>query len=122
MDFNTFYKLTRNTKSFKKLIEAKENDKCLNVLNTREFMAVSYANDIYDNNKLTLKEILKRFDKRLHKLVIGTLTERLKAKQNKKIIINWTKANFAVLHSILHNKNNVNDKEYFNLYYPKREF
>lgn len=118
MEFNTFYKLMRKSPQYDTLLESKEKDDYLKILKSREFFALMYANDLYDN-KLKIKDILKLFEPPLHKVVVFSLGERLKAQQKRKLTVAWINAAVNIRDTLLHNKG-VNDMDYFNTYYPLR--
>ena len=60
MDFNKFVRKMRGTPEYDILLEAKEEQNL--PLTSKEYLAVFYANDLFDN-KFKLPQILKLFPK-----------------------------------------------------------
>ncbi|MCP4164166.1 MAG: hypothetical protein GY760_29245 [Deltaproteobacteria bacterium] len=112
MEFNKFVKKIRTTNEYDEIIEAKPKD-----LTSREFLALFYANDLYDND-YKLKQILKLFPKEYWSLVGETLRERIKPKGIK---VAWTMLASWILIAETYNKkfgDYVGYKRYLDEYFP----
>ena len=113
MNFNKFVKKMRDTPEYDILLEAKEEQNL--PLTSKEYLAVFYANDLFDN-KFKLPQILKLFPKEYWTIVGETLRGRIKPEG---ICVAWRNVGVWCNIADKYNKAFVKDTDYLEAYYPR---
>lgn len=114
MEFNKFLAKMRKTPEYDILLEAKEKQEL--ALTSKEFIAIFYANDLWDQG-YKMVQILKLFPKEYWKVVGETLRGRIKPEG---ICVAWKQAQTWIKIVEKYNEVYVDDKDYLERYYPCR--
>ena len=114
MEFPRFLAKMRKTPEYDILLEAKEKQEL--ALTSKEFIAIFYANDLWENG-YKLPQILKLFPKEYWKVVGETLRGRIKPEG---ICVAWKQAETWLKIVDKYNEAYVDDTEYLERYYPCR--
>jgi hypothetical protein len=123
MDFDKYYKNIRKTDIYDILIEKRYEYEEFASFTSKGFIAVLYINDLFDN-RYKVKDILPLFKKEDYKKLVRDIFEvRLNVAKNnnepKKIL--WDKLRTTLQLTEHYNRKYVNDKNYFDTYYPVRK-
>lgn len=113
MDFNDFLKFSKNTDFYDLLMEQKEQMDYY--LTSKEFMCLYFINCLI-NDKKPAHQIIPKVPKEYHHLLKKTLKARLKPER---LVVDWTTAK-KTLTNVLHHNLCVEDKQYFQNYFPCR--